>query len=101
MDYKPVSDNVHTEKIEKKIKELNMENENDYLKQEEKINKSQNINEVIKHKNLLFYQELKQKRLSKIKSKIYHKLKKKVEILFYFILKRIEIKTRTIEKWYN
>ena len=33
--------------------------------------------EVLKKKNLLFYQDLKNKRISKIKSKLYHKIKKK------------------------
>lgn len=55
-----------------------MENEKAYTTHEEKINPTKNVGEIIKHKNLLFYQELKKKRLSKIKSKVYHKLKKKV-----------------------
>ena len=81
IEFKPVSKNEFTSKLENKIKELNIENEADLKKQEEKsaqINPKTNTNELIKHKNLLFYQELKQKRLSKIKSKLYHKLKNKV-----------------------
>jgi len=66
-----------------------LENEADVKKEEEKIvklNPKADATELIKHKNLLFYQELKQKRLSRIKSKLYHKLKNKV---LYFIIKII------------
>lgn len=57
---------------------MNLENEGQFKKKEKEANTKIDTSEIIKHKNLLFYQELKQKRLSKIKSKLYHKLKNKV-----------------------
>lgn len=37
----------------------------------------QKLNEIIRQKNLMFYQEQKFKQLAKIKSKLYHRIKKK------------------------
>lgn len=93
MDFKAASNNEFTSKLESKIKELNMENECDFKKQNEKETPKA-MNELMKHKNLLFYQELKQKRLSKIKSKLYHKLKSKVtfNIFHLYINKRKNMK---------
>lgn len=52
-----------------------MESETALKKKEKALNKDQ-INQL-KDKNLLFFKELKHKRVSKIKSKMYHKIKNK------------------------
>jgi U3 small nucleolar RNA-associated protein 14 len=77
--------NVET-RVEAKLKELNLLNEEDFLKEERDMLKKLNPDEakrreaeLTKHRNLMFYQELKQKRISKIKSKLYHKIKNKRE----------------------
>jgi len=73
-------------KVEAKLKELNLLNEEDFLKEEREMLKKLNPDEakrreteLTKHRNLMFYQELKHKRISKIKSKLYHKIKNKVQ----------------------
>ena len=52
-------------KKEKEILQLNAEQEN------------KNFKVLIKNQNLMFSNELKNKRLAKIKSKLYHKIKKR------------------------
>ncbi len=37
------------------------------------------MSELMQRQNLLFFKELKNKRIAKIKSKLYHKIKKKKE----------------------
>lgn len=74
-------------KVEAKLKELNLLNEEDCLNEEKELLKKLNPDEakkrqteLAKHRNLMFYQELKNKRIAKIKSKLYHKIKNKVSI---------------------
>jgi U3 small nucleolar RNA-associated protein 14 len=101
---KPLSNNEFTTKIENKVKELNVENEGMFKKQEEKMkegNSQLNVSEIMKHKNLMFYQELKQKRLSKIKSKLYHKLKNKVPFLINLIFTQKKIKKKLRQQKLN
>ena len=59
-------------KIEAKLKELNLYNEDDIVNQEKEMLKKLNPDEaqkrqteLAKHRNLMFYQELKNKRISK------------------------------------
>jgi U3 small nucleolar RNA-associated protein 14 len=74
-------------KIEAKLKELNLYKEEDIREKERealaKLNPdeaSKKQKELTKSRNLMFYQELKNKRVSKIKSRLYHKIKKKREL---------------------
>ncbi len=71
--------------LEEKLKELRQTSELDLKKAEEKMisqlapaDKQEKLSELVKRNNLLFYQEIKQKRIAKIKSKLYHKIKNKV-----------------------
>jgi len=73
-------------KVEAKLKELNLFKEEDILNEEKEMLKKLNPDEakrrekdLAKNRNLMFYQELKNKRVSKIKSKLYHKIKNKRE----------------------
>ena len=59
---------------EKQIKEQ----ESKLLKQLKPKEAKEKLREIQKNKNLMFYQELKNKRISRIKSKLYHKIKNKV-----------------------
>lgn len=74
-----------TTPLEEKLKELKQASELDLKKGEEKMmsvltpkEQKEKLSELAKRKNLLFYQEIKQKRIAKIKSKLYHKIKNKV-----------------------
>lgn len=74
-------------KVENKLKELNLFQENDILNEEKEMLKKLNPDEakrrqseLAKFKNLMFYKELKNKRVSKIKSRLFHKIKKKREL---------------------
>ena len=76
-----------TTPLEEKLKELKHGSELDLKKGEEKMmsvltptEQKEKLSELAKRKNLLFYQEIKQKRIAKIKSKLYHKIKNKVII---------------------
>ena len=76
-----------TTPLEEKLKELKQGSELDLKKGEEKMmsvltptEQKEKLSELAKRKNLLFYQEIKQKRIAKIKSKLYHKIKNKVII---------------------
>lgn len=80
-----VSKSALENKIEAKLKELNLFKEEDIVNEEKELLKKLNPDEaqkrqteLTKHRNLMFYQELKNKRISKIKSKLYHKIKNKV-----------------------
>ena len=75
------------DKLNAKLKELNMSNEDEIKRAELESLKALNPdeakkrhNEILKQRNLMFYKELRNKRLSKIKSKLYHKIKKKVSV---------------------
>ncbi len=77
-------------KVEEKLKELNLWNEEDFLQEEKDLLKKLNPDEakrreteLAKNRNLMFYKELKQKRVAKIKSKLYHKIKNKVKFRKY------------------
>ena len=72
-------------KIEQTLKEGGLLTSDDLRKKEEEIlsklnpkDARQKYNNLVKERNLAFYQEVKNKRISKIKSKLYHKIKKKV-----------------------
>ena len=76
------------EKLESTLKDLNLLDEKDALTEEQKMLSSfptnitrKKIKELSKNRNLMFYSELKQKRIAKIKSKLYHKIKKKVHLI--------------------
>mmetsp|Transcript_60112 Transcript_60112/g.69643 ORF Transcript_60112/g.69643 Transcript_60112/m.69643 type:complete len:713 (-) Transcript_60112:170-2308(-) len=73
-------------KMEEKLKDLNMFDEQEYLKAEKEQLKQldtkeykERMKELAKNRSLLFYQELKNRRVSKIKSKLYHKIRNKRE----------------------
>ena len=73
--------------MEQKLKELNMLDENEFLKAEKEQLKQidskeahKRQKELAKERSLMFYQELKNKRVARIKSKLYHKIKNKVLI---------------------
>jgi len=81
------SKSVLENKVEAKLKELNLFKEEDILNEEKEMLKKLNPDEakrrekdLASHRNLMFYQELKNKRVSKIKSKLFHKIKNKVGI---------------------
>jgi U3 small nucleolar RNA-associated protein 14 len=74
-------------KIENKLKELDLLNEEDVLAHEKealmKLNPDEaarKMKDLATNRSLMFYNELKQKRISKIKSRLYHKIKKKREV---------------------
>lgn len=76
-----------TKKLESIHKSSNINSFKDLKKTEQEVlkNLDQSVllkreNELKKHKNLLFQQELKSKRIKKIKSKIYRKHKKRREM---------------------
>lgn len=56
-----------------KLKEFGLDEYESLAKREKK--QFHESGEVIRSKNLQFYKELKQKRIAKIKSKLYHKIK--------------------------
>ena len=71
-------------KVEAKLQELNLFKEEDILEQEKEMLRKLNpdeakrkLAEIVRNRNQMFYNELKQKRIAKIKSKLYHKIKKK------------------------
>ena len=90
-------------KVESKLKELNMFDEEDATKQDSQLLKTLptkeaklKLKQLANNRNLMFYQELKQKRISKIKSKLYHKIKKKVVLDYQLSLTyKLERKTFT------
>lgn len=70
--------------IEERLSEMNLKSEKQIKAKEiellEKIDPKEakrRLNEMHKQKVLMFQQEIKNKRISKIKSKLYHKIKKR------------------------
>jgi len=71
--------------IESKAKELNLHSEEQVKESEKKLTEhltpkelKEKLKKLGQERNISFYQELKYKRVKKIKSKLYHKIKNKV-----------------------
>lgn len=84
LDFKETQTNKHYEvaapkdgEFVKAVAEGKMDTYEALNKAENKIVNGKDLSELIKAKHLLLYKELKQKRIKKIKSKLYHKIKKR------------------------
>ncbi len=71
-------------KIESKLESMNIQNQKSVLKHEESVlekvdpeEAKRRLIEARKHRTAVFYEEQKRRRISKIKSKLYHKIKKR------------------------